>query len=178
MPFNVKRFTDSLEAHIGGDFSAELKRRCQEFGTLKSPTRKARWIKSLMDTLDSEVDESVRKGVMEDCGRMCISRNTLKIAKRHKQKAKDIDDFLDRLNQDGIGGGELKRDGNIIHASYKRCYCGSVSKTKEPISSTYCNCSCGWYKELFETALERSVEVELVDSIIQGGQMCKFIIHI
>jgi len=57
---------------------------------------------------------------------------------------------------------------------YERCYCGSVSQTKEPFSATYCYCSCGWYRQLFETLLERPVEVELLGSVIQGDENCRF----
>jgi len=67
-----------LDAHIGGDLSAELRRKCQEFFTLKSPTRKAQWFKSLMDTLDSEVDESIRKRVI-DLNNSCATKTP-----RHK----------------------------------------------------------------------------------------------
>jgi len=102
----------------------------------------------------------------------------LEKAQGYTREAKDLDDLLDRLNQAHIGGGRLRREGDMIHASYERCYCGSVNKTKERISATYCHCSCGWYKELFETVLERSVEVERVESIVQGADACRFVIRV
>jgi predicted hydrocarbon binding protein len=53
-----------------------------------------------------------------------------------------------------------------------------VSKTGEPFSATYCHCSCGWYRQLFETLLNGPVEVELLGSIAQGDEHCRFLIHI
>jgi predicted ArsR family transcriptional regulator len=42
-------------------------------------------------------------------------------------------------------------------------------------SATYC--SCGWYRQLFETLLDGPVEVELLGSIVQGDERCRFLIH-
>jgi hypothetical protein len=72
----------------------------------------------------------------------------------------------------------LHRDGEVIYAAYDRCYCGSVNKTRELFLATYCHCSCGWYQQLFETLLDRPVEVELLGSILQGDERCRFLIRI
>jgi predicted hydrocarbon binding protein len=151
---------------------------CGAYDTITSPVKKARWIKGLMERLGAEVGESVARKVMEDCGRQCISHNVLGTARKHWREAEDIDDFLERLNQAHVGGGSLKREGGTIYGSYGRCYCGSVSKAGEPTPSIYCQCSCGWYKMLFEMVLERPVEVELLASIAQGADACRFAIHI
>lgn len=178
MPFKVQRFEGSLAAHVDSAVMDRLTAGCEAYDTLKSPAEKAGWIRGLMDRLEDEVGERVAKEIMVDCGRQCIARGALKRAHRLWQEAEDIDDFLDKLNQAHIGGGNLRREGDIVYGSYGRCYCGSVSKAKERLSSIYCSCSCGWYKELFETALERPVEVELLDSIVQGAEACRFAIRI
>jgi len=131
-----------------------------------------------MDVLDREVDRETRKTIMEACGRRCISVTTIKKARSLLQEARDLDDLLGRLKQVHIGGGYLQREGDVIRAAYDRCYCGSVSRTREPFSATYCHCSCGWYRQLFETLLCRPVAVELLGSIIQGDERCQFLIHI
>ena len=178
MPFKVQRFEDSLEAHVDSATKAKLLEGCEAYDVLKSPVAQARWIKGLMERLEAEVGEAVAREVMEGCGGQCIPRNTLKTARKCWRETEDIDVFLDRLNQAHIGGGSLKREGDTIYGSYRRCYCGSVSKTEEPIPPTYCYCSCGWYKMLFETVLEHPVEVELLSSIAQGADVCRFAIRI
>lgn len=178
MPFKVQRFEQSLAAHVDHDIQAKLMQGCGVYDTIASPVKKARWIKGLMERLEEDVGEAVARKVMEGCGRQCISRSVLEKARKHWRQAETIDDFLDRLNQAHIGGGSLRREGNVIYGSYGRCYCGSVSQAREPIPSTYCYCSCGWYKMLFETVLERPVEVELLSSIAQGADACRFAIHI
>ena len=80
----------------------------------KSPVRKAKFIKELMDNLDKKVEEEKRIKIMQNCGRECMGRSVIQKARRLKKKAKDIDEFLELLNKSGIGGGSLKREGNII----------------------------------------------------------------
>jgi predicted hydrocarbon binding protein len=42
------------------------------------------------------------------------------------------------------------------------------------LSATYCTCSRGWAKALFEEALGRPVEVIMEESIVKGDKQCKF----
>jgi predicted hydrocarbon binding protein len=58
------------------------------------------------------------------------------------------------------------------------CFCPLVWATEEAISETFCYCSSGWYKNLWEGILEKKVEVEVVGSVIQGDEFCDFIIHL
>jgi hypothetical protein len=178
MPFKVQRFEQSLAACVDDDVRAKLMEGCEAYDTIKSPPKKARWIKGLMERLAEEVGEAVAGEVMVGCGRQCISRSLLEKARKLWREAETVDDFLDSLNQEHIGGGSLRREGDTIYGSYGHCYCGSVSKTEEPLPVTYCYCSCGWYKTLFETVLGRLVEVELLSSIVQGAEACRFAIHI
>lgn len=177
MPFKVDRFKRSLEAHVEGPAGEELGTASEGYDAQTSPAAKAQFLKQLMDRMDEMLEEGVRRRVMEECGRQCIGRSTLKRARKVAAEAGDLDDLLARFNQAHLGG-HLRREGDVIHGSYTRCYCGSVSKTSELISPTYCHCSCGWYKQLFEAALERPVEVELVESIVQGAEACRFVIRL
>jgi hypothetical protein len=80
----------------------------------------------------------IRYTVMEEPGRRCIGANALEKARRLQKDATDLDNLLSRLSQAHIGGGHLQRDGEVIHASYDRCYCGSVSKRWiSPMSCQY-----------------------------------------
>jgi hypothetical protein len=178
MPFRASVFLDIVKSRIEGAAIDELARACADYAALATPQQKAKCIQRMMDVLDREVDEATRRSIMESCGRRRISASTLTKARRLQQGTQSLDDLLDQLNQAHIGGGHLRREGDVIHAAYDRCYCGSVSKTREPFSATYCHCSCGWYRQLFETLLDRPVEVELLGSIIQGDENCRFLIHI
>ena len=178
MPFRYARFQENLSKYVDAHQQDQIINDLPSFIDMKNPTQKACWINDMINNLSSVVGVGVARKVMEACGLQCIGKNTLKKAQKIKKETLDIDDLLKRLNADHIGGGNLKRDGNRIYASYTRCYCGSVSKTRQTISLIYCQCSCGWYKKIFESLMEKPVHVELIDSIIHGADTCQFIIHI
>lgn len=178
MPFRPQIFQEAIEGRIGKATQEALAQACATYPTLTTPLQKARCVKGIMNALDQAVDAPTRQAIMETCGRQCISGGILEKARKLAKSTPDLDSLLAQLNQEHLGGGHLWREGDVIHAMYDHCYCGSVNKTKEPFSSTYCYCSCGWYRQLFETLLERPVEVELLGSIIQGDENCRFKIMI
>ncbi|MBN1584353.1 MAG: hypothetical protein JXA89_26845 [Anaerolineae bacterium] len=178
MPFKATVFQEHLAGRVVNVPGEALAQACAAYAELTTPGQRARCIKEMIDLLDCEADEPTRWAIMQACGRRCIGASTLARARKLAQSTPNLDGLLAQLNQAHIGGGHLRRDGETIYAAYDRCYCGSVNKTREPFSATYCHCSCGWYEQLFETLLGRPVEVELLGSILQGDERCRFRVHI
>jgi len=61
------------------------------------------------------------------------------------------------------------------------CHCPRVREAvKENLlfSSTYCYCGAGFYQGIWEEILQRPVEVEVLESVISGGDVCKIAIHL
>ncbi|UCD93833.1 MAG: hypothetical protein JSU69_08665 [Candidatus Zixiibacteriota bacterium] len=169
--FSTKRFTDSVNTHITDDaVKDELITLCGEYESKKTPVQKAAHIKSLMDILDKKVIAKTRKVLMADCH--CLGATVLQKAVTMKKESKNLDEFLEKFDH------TMKREGNVIHVMYSKCYCPSVNKTKKKFSDTYCQCSCGFNKKLFETALNKKVEVTLRNSILQGADQCDIEIRI
>jgi predicted ArsR family transcriptional regulator len=136
------------------------------------PSRNEKWIISLIDGLDKHVDAETRTKILEQCGRQCQSQSFIKKAKAIYQKSKDINDFLDKLQQVYK---HLHREGDKIYLIYPKCYCPQVNKIpKGKLSWTYCNCSRGWAKALFEGALGRPVQILKKATILNGDKQCKF----
>lgn len=178
MPFNCEIFQKNVELHLPDPLKTELVQACQGYATLTRATEKLQCIREMMAMLDRGTDAATRRVIMEACSEGCFGKSVIEKARRHQASAQTLDELLVRLNEAHIGGGHLQRQGNAIHATYDRCYCGSVSKSKVPFSATYCGCSCGWYRRLFEALLNQPVEVELLGSIIQGNENCQFLIHL
>jgi predicted hydrocarbon binding protein len=134
-----------------------------------------KWIKALTESLDTQLDEKAREKILENCGRNCISSSFVARGKALKKSAKNTDDFLDKLSQKWK---HLQRDGNNIYVVYEKCYCPLVKDYPDKLSPTFCNCSKGWIKELFESALEKPITVKLEKSIKQGDKICRFSVHL
>lgn len=57
------------------------------------------------------------------------------------------------------------------------CHCPRVRdalRFSMRLSPTYCYCGAGFYKGIWEEMLQQPVEVRLLDSVLQGDEVCKF----
>jgi len=61
------------------------------------------------------------------------------------------------------------------------CHCPRVReilKFGESLPKTYCYCGAGFYKGIWEEILQKPVEVEVLESVLDGGEVCKIAIHL
>ena len=61
------------------------------------------------------------------------------------------------------------------------CHCPRVRdgvENKPVLPLTYCYCGAGFYKGIWEEILEEPVEVEMLESVIQGDEVCKIVVHL
>ena len=59
------------------------------------------------------------------------------------------------------------------------CHCPRVRevlKTSETISPTYCYCGAGFYEGIWEEILQKPVEVEVLETVLKGDEVCKIAI--
>jgi len=138
-----------------------------------------KWLEALMTGLDAEVDEKTRAQMMESCGRVCaVHFGSIKTAQAIKHSAKGIGDLLDKLNQQkNFWCGRWVKDGDTIYSICKECGCPLIRACLVELSPTFCDCSRGWVKAVFETLLGGPVEVELEQAIGRGDQVCEFIVR-
>jgi hypothetical protein len=128
------------------------------------------WIKRFMDNLDAQVEAPKRVPLMEARGRSCARRGPVNAA---KACGGDVDKLVATL-AGWLGKDRVQREGNLVRVSYEKCFCPMVGDVTEKISETYCHCSAGWLKEMFETAGGKPVEVEILETVKRGGTSCRF----
>jgi hypothetical protein len=61
------------------------------------------------------------------------------------------------------------------------CHCPRVRealKSSETISPTYCYCGAGFYKGIWEEILQKPVEVEVLETVLAGDEVCKIAIYL
>lgn len=175
----IGRFARQIEKETTLKIAEKFMKTYEEFEKANNPG-KAAWLKKTVKRMEKELGKKTTKSILESCGRKCCGPTSRKIAAKFMNESKTIKEFLKNLNEKGLGGGRLKlKNKSTITGGYDVCYCGQVKHTKEPFkNTTYCYCSAGWYKQMFESALKRTVEVEVVQTIISGADRCEFIIHI
>ncbi|MGB7061682.1 MAG: hypothetical protein WBF13_04925 [Candidatus Zixiibacteriota bacterium] len=61
------------------------------------------------------------------------------------------------------------------------CHCPRIREAigaRIEISPSYCYCGAGFYKGIWEYILQQPVKVELLESVLQGDEVCKVAIHL
>ena len=113
--------------------------------------------------------------LLECRGRECISATYIKKAKTAAKDAQTDEEFLDNLAKSIR---LLKREGDAVYMVYPKCYCHKLKGFEGVVPHSYCNCSAGWVKEMFEQGLGRSVEVEVEGSVLRGDDACRLRVHL
>jgi len=158
-----------------GDTTPERAVKRMEFADL--------WVKRFFDVIDRTLDPETRKKLMMANGQNCY-QDWIKETKQ-KTEPIDFDQWAVRVAQRPPRE-DLKVEGRVIYFQYNSsaetgaaspegvCLCSMVESKPAGMSPTYCHCSVGYVKEMFELRFGRKVDVELLDSVLRGGKRCKF----
>lgn len=157
-----------------GDKTAERAVKRMEFADI--------WIKRFFDVMDKTLDEETRAKLMSLNGKTCFDD----WIRESKQEITPVafEEWAKKAAERKEDG--FKVEGNVIHYQYNGsaetggaveagiCLCPMVESMPAGLSPTYCHCSVGYVKEMFELRFNRKVDVELLDSVLRGGKRCKF----
>jgi hypothetical protein len=132
------------------------------------------WVKAFLKNLDTGFGEAERLRLVESCGRDCARRGAVRMAESFKG---NLDGMISALSSH-LGKDNAKLEDGLVTLVYPECYCPMVSKIKEKLSPTWCNCSRGWVLEMFGIAADKPVEVKLLQSIKRGDAVCRFEIKV
>ena len=120
--------------------------------------------------VEGHIDEARLKEILEERGRACIGPGNIKQAKDAAKGTKTTEEFLDNFEKVYP---MLKREGGKVYVVYPECYCPGMKNFTGEVPLSYCYCSVGWVKEMFEQALERPVEVKLESAVLRGDPECR-----
>jgi hypothetical protein len=175
---NYYRFLSKEDlVKVAGELYTEY---CEHQRQSSKRTWTERWLIDMIKGLDEHVDEETRVKLMYQCGRACFNtpwhQAEFKRWKKLHDQSKDLGDFLDKLEK--ANPNWFKLEGRIMHATFEfldGCVCPIVKKIPhDALSGTWCLCSVGLHKALFEETLGRDVKVVLEESRRTGADKCKF----
>jgi len=135
------------------------------------------WLTDLFETMEAELDEATRVKLMAGCGRGCFRRHAFKqdIARLGKGS-------VERLVTAYRKNFQVWQEPGRVHVRYgavnRQCYCPAAKYHPVRPNDLHCECTRATHQAVFETALERPVLVEIVESLRRGGKTCHFIAHV
>jgi predicted hydrocarbon binding protein len=136
------------------------------------------WVKTLLTGLEDKADAGTRARLLTACGKTCaVHHGDLEEARRLRGFSGGIDELLVELNRQVGWCGEWRREGDTITSICTECGCPLVREGLVQLSPTFCECSRGFVKALFETVLDKPVMVELKQAIGRGDPVCEFAVR-
>ena len=141
--------------------------------------RVTHWINVILHEV-SKLDDNKGIELLHACGGECsktslILEGALKIRNEFIGD-EDPDQLFEAFKIQFYNTSRLMKEGNIITLIFEACTCPMV---KEGVRNPYlCNCTVGYTKKIFEALFNRTVEVDLEQSILQGNKICKQLIRI
>jgi hypothetical protein len=124
---------------------------------------------NLIANLDHYTDETTGINVMEACGRACARSGPITVA---QQAQGDLAALLTTLRS-WLGETNVTQDDHSVTVIYPRCLC-EMARDIVDLPMTYCYCSQGWLKEMFETVVAHPVAVTIHETVKRGGPICRF----
>ncbi len=195
----VDCITKGLDQHVGVNFRKEILNGTNEILQETDELVLAQLTGKIMDRLDKLiVDPLTRKNLLLGCTCPFPQDRIDFLRSKYHEFDKDIAKLLHFMIHDDpryyekpvLEGNTIKMRKNprnpeayaiaetLLEKRKAYCFCPLVWATEDSISETYCYCSSGWYKTLWEGILETSVDIEVISSVIQGDDYCDFLIHL
>lgn len=139
--------------------------------------RAGRVINSILNELE-ELPLETRKRIMEKSGEACALAGSIKVAEKIAEETSDINYIIAKVNDKVPWCGEWKLEENKISSTCLECGCPLIRNKIVIPNETFCYCSLGWAKKIFEILLKKPIEVKLEKSKGSGDNICKFSIYI
>ena len=129
----------------------------------------ADWVKSTIRRLESKFDQVTVKQIRMDCQCGYGMDEKLLFVKGLVSSASNLSEFAS--SEEAKSAGLFYSDG-ALYLKFYFCPCPMLADVDRLDSNTWCQCTTGYSKVLFEKAFECNVDVELLKSIKMGDDIC------
>lgn len=129
----------------------------------------ADWVKLTMYRLESEFDSETSKRIRMSCQCGYGMDKKLELVKSLMAGAENMEQFAN--SDKGKAAGLFYEDGELF-LQFFFCPCPMVAEVDKLDTYTWCQCTTGYSKVLFEKAFGCEVDVELLKSIKAGDDIC------
>ncbi len=167
----LTRLKHSLEKYVSREAAESILKEIP-LSVNSTPDIRAEWVEKMSAILENRFDMETVKNIRQECccnenGRLEDTADNLK--QLYFSLDKDLHRFVSALNENGAGW-FMKE--NQLYTKMFFCECPMLEKTKNSNSLTWCYCTAGYNKKLFEIVFEKPVYAEIVQSIRQGFDYC------
>lgn len=127
------------------------------------------WVKSTMNRLENHFDSSTVKQIRMNCQCGYAMDEKLKLVKELIETSSNLEEFA---SQDKAKAAGLSYTDGELYLQFPFCPCPMLADVDKLDTDTWCQCTTGYSKVLFEKAFGCEVVVELLKSIKMGDSIC------
>lgn len=135
----------------------------------KDAEKNADWVKSAMVRMESAFDQETIKQIRMDCQCGYGMDERLAFIRALASSASNLAEFA-RSEQAKAAG--LFYSDNGLYLEFQYCPCPMLAEVERLDTNTWCQCTTGYSKVLFEKAFDCNVNVDLIKSIKMGDDKC------
>ena len=207
LPIWLRALREGVEAAVGEEPAGEALAGAEAILQGFDADRVREWVRSAVERVDGVVEDArTRACILNGCAHR-HPQGPLDKWKAAYGEAGSLDAFIDRLIEDKElypprtwrGTGEKK---GVLFVEriippwnraaydaatapkekrYHACFCSMMKEAilkDEPVSPTFCDCSGGWFVQIWEAILGKTLRVDVVNSVLQGDERCVFGIYL
>lgn len=134
------------------------------------------WVKSSMHRLERKFNSETTKRIRMNCQCGYGMDEKLALVKELMSAAASIEELTN--SEKAKAAGLFCKNGDLF-LQFSFCPCPMLAKVEKLETDTWCQCSAGYSKVLFEQAFACNVDVDLLKSIKMGDDVClmKIMLH-
>jgi len=129
----------------------------------------AQWVNSTMNRLESKFNHETTKHIRMNCQCGYGMDEKLEFLRELAATATNLEEFA---NSDKAKAAGLFFKDDILYLQFLSCPCPMLAQVDKLETKTWCQCTTGYSKVLFEKAFGCEVDVDLLKSIKSGDDIC------
>jgi len=129
----------------------------------------ATWVKNTMKRLENSFDKTTLKRIRMKCQCGYGMDEKLALLKELMASSSNLEEFAKQNKAKAAG---LSYQDGELYLQFPFCPCPMLAEVDKLETNTWCQCTTGYSKVLFEKAFGCEVDVELLKSIKMGDDIC------
>ena len=134
-----------------------------------APEDNPTWVKNSMSRLGEHFDSATVKKIRQNCQCGYAMEEKLQLVQEIKEASSSLEEFGSHPKAQAAG---LSYSDGAVNLMFPFCPCPMVAEVDKLDTNTWCQCTTGYSKVLFEKAFGCEVDVELLKSIKAGDEIC------
>ena len=198
-------FSENLVRVLGEEVKQEVMQGSEGLTIASLLDERFQWVKGAIERLNNLADEDQKYDIVSSCAHVFAKEPIEKIKtifentkKQTNDPMKAVDAVLDFMDEDSAWPKRPVRKGKIIYSTkiprdpqgYEKatnkadkrkayCFCPIIrNRLDEDMPITFCYCGAGWFRQQWEGALGKPVNIKIVKSVLKGDDVCQFAIHL